>query len=429
MPRVELSRRAFLGGVLAGLVAPRIPLRARQRVPERRPRERQDPVRGLGRLGAHLRARYRDLPSHFIFEYYPWYSTSPWSHWDEGGFTPPGRLATNYLPRLGAYDSRNARIIEQHARWIAESGAGAVNVSWWGRGTFEDRAVPLVMDVMRDHGIKVTFYLEPYGEDRALRLVDDVKYLLREYGERRRWDNFLLLEHADGSAAPVMKMFAAVVAPTSTDCRGVTRPVREYVPDSVWRQQTGRLRRELAVDFDRFTLLGDALDVGRTRAGGFDGAASGDPYLHPDRWDEIAGWFNAEDLLLAFSVNPGFDVAPPAVIPTDDPCYRPPRVEPLPEVDWSSTDSRGRAHQASAARIEESFQRTLHLQTAPRSSNERRGFFLVYINSFNEWKEGTQFEPMVSFADLTESERQLYHNAASGTYRLDTIEALLAQVL
>ena len=428
MPRVELSRRAFLGGWLATLFAP-VDVRSGQRLPERLPRERAETVRGLSRIGAHLRARFRDLPSHFVFEYYPWYGTNPWYHWNEGGFSPASRLGTNYMPRLGPYDSRDARVIEQHARWIAESGVGAINLSWWGPGTFEDRAVPLVMDVMRDHGIQVTFYLEPYSDNRPLRLVDDVKYLLREYGERRRWDNFLLLERSDGSAAPVMKMFAAVVAATSTDCLGVTRPVRQFVPDVLWRQETGRLRREIAVDFDHFTLLGDSLDVGRTLASGFDGSASGDPYFHPDRWEEVAGWFNAEDLLMVFSVNPGFDVPPPVVVPTNDPCYRPARVEPMPDVDWTLEDSRARAHQASVERIAESFERTLRLQTAAHSTNERRGFFLVYVNSFNEWYEGTQFEPMAPLAALNDRERRLYHNAASGTYRLDTLAALLAQIL
>ena len=48
--------------------------------------------------------------------------------------------------------------------------------------------MPLLMDVMRDHGLKVTFHLEPYREPRAQSYADDVLYLVREYGDRRRWD-------------------------------------------------------------------------------------------------------------------------------------------------------------------------------------------------------------------------------------------------
>lgn len=431
MSRQRLSRRAFLTGCLASLLASQLDVRARQqrdggRTPT--PRERETRAR-LRRAGAHLRARFRDLPSHFVFEYYPWYSMDPFRHWEDGGRTPPAQIATNYLPALGAYDSRSARVIEQHARWIAESRIGAIDISWWGQGSFEDRAVPLVMDVMRAHGIQVTFHLEPYGPERARNLADDIKYLLREYGERRRWDNFLLLERADGSAAPVMKMFGSIVPPATTDCLGVTRPKPDYVPDAIWREQTRRLRNEVAVDFEQFTLLADSLDVGRTRAGGFDGGTSADPYFHPERWNEVSGWFNAENLPFVFGVNAGFDVVLPQMAPADDPCYRTPRIDPVGDVDWSDESSRAAAHESSAERIRDSFARTLQLQIDPESANEKQGFFLVYVNSFNEWHEGTQFEPMKPYGELTAAERRTYHNPADGRYRIDILEELLGEVL
>ena len=88
------------------------------------------------------------------------YGTNPWKHWEGSGRTTPYDIAATSVPELGPYDSGNPRVLEQHARWIIESGAGAINVSWWGRGDYEDRLVPLLMDVMRDHGLKVTFHLE-----------------------------------------------------------------------------------------------------------------------------------------------------------------------------------------------------------------------------------------------------------------------------
>lgn len=238
-------------------------------------------------------------------------ATDPWKHWDASGRTPPAEIAASSLPLLGAYDSRAVRTIEQHARWIAEAGVGAINLSWWGRDSYEDGTVHAVMDVMRAFDIKVTFHLEPYSGDRGVQFADDVTYILREYGERRRWDT-MLLETADGRASPVFKSFVTLLSPTSTDCQGITTPVGIYVPDTVWGQQ---------------------------------------------------------------------------------------------------------------------LERTLAHQTDPQSANWRKGFLHVPINSFNEWHEGTAFEPMMSYRDLSRSQRPLYHNTTNGSYRLRTLRNLLELVL
>lgn len=81
------------------------------------------------RVAAALADRYADLHRHFIFEYYPWYAANPYRHWDEADRLPPIDLASNYMPKLGAYDSRSRQVLEQHAKWINHAGAGAINVS------------------------------------------------------------------------------------------------------------------------------------------------------------------------------------------------------------------------------------------------------------------------------------------------------------
>ena len=106
--------------------------------------------------------------------------TNPWRHWEGSGRPPPYDIAATSVPDLGPYHSGNPRVLEQHARWIAESGAGAINVSWWGRDDYEDRLVPLLMDVMRDHGLKVTFHLEPYGDNRIDSFASDICYLVTD---------------------------------------------------------------------------------------------------------------------------------------------------------------------------------------------------------------------------------------------------------
>ena len=64
-----------------------------------------------------------------MFEYYPWYGSNPFKHWNQDGRRPPVDLAANYIPLLGAYDSASTAVLEQHARWIKESGAGAIKGS------------------------------------------------------------------------------------------------------------------------------------------------------------------------------------------------------------------------------------------------------------------------------------------------------------
>ncbi len=116
-------------------------------------------------------------------------------------------------------------VIERHARWIAESGAGAIALSWWGPGSFEDLLVHDVMDVMKDHGIAVTFGLEPYAVDRGHHFASDILYLLTTYGERRGWDAFLVLRNPDGSETPVLKGFRCILPATIVDCHGAIRAI------------------------------------------------------------------------------------------------------------------------------------------------------------------------------------------------------------
>jgi hypothetical protein len=394
--------------------------------PRRPPRPPAPPTEtDLQRFAAQL-AVYRDLPRHFIFEYYPWYQTDPWRHWDEGSRTPPDDIAAFAMPALGAYDSRDARAIEQHARWIAEMGVGAVNVSWWGPGSMEDRAVPLIMDVMRAHGIHVTFHLEPYSDTRSGRFRDDVLYLIREYGEKRRWDAFLLLEDAAGVARPVFKLFRAILPRTIVDCRGRVIPVPDFTEQSAWRRQIDGLRGELGAAVDPI-ILADSLDWTGTRAAGFDGMAIYDPYYAPPNWPGAASRFSEEQLLFSFNINPGFDGYPQR--PPFGECFTPFEFEPPIEATGWGADARQQALAAGRSRILESLRTSLGLQLDPRLTNARRGFFVTYINSFNEWHEGTCFEPAADFAALTPAQRAIgYHNPDNGRWRLQLLQQLIGEL-
>ncbi len=115
-------------------------------------------------------------------------------------------------------------------------------------------------------------------------------------------------------------------------------------------------------------------------------------------------------------------------MPPQDPCYQPLPFEPELSVPWDGRSSRELAQQLGTARIAASLERTLAHQTDPQSANWRKGFLHVPINSFNEWHEGTAFEPMASYRDLSPSERRLYHNVTNGSYRLRVLRNLLELV-
>jgi hypothetical protein len=430
----EISRRRLLGLLAASAAA--APLSALGRElglgseagPQGALRRNPDSPFDWQAAARVLRARHPALERHFVFEYYPWYGTDPWRHWDQWDRRPPADIAATSLPELGPYSSIDSRVVEQHARWIAESRVGAINISWWGRGSYEDRAVPLIMDVMRDHGVKVTFHLEPYANSRVRTYADDVLYLVREYGEKRRWDALLILEDADRREGPVFKSFATILPFEVTDCKGRTTEVPLWAPVSVWRQQTDTVREALRRDFDHVRLLADSSDLERVRASGFDGAALYDSYVRPPTWPALAQACRSYDLLFSFNINAGFDGIEPRAIDPDG-CYTPLPFEPPATVDWRSLRGRARARQTALARIAESARTTVGLQIDPRLTNQREGVFLVYINSFNEWHEGTAFEPMKDYRQLAPAERDLYHNGLDGKYRLKALTETLRPLL
>jgi hypothetical protein len=119
--------------------------------------------------------------------YYPWYGNptvdGEWVHWEGPDFQPPLDISSDYYPVLGAYSSVDPSAVAQHFAWLREAGVGVVVSSWWGQDSLEDRAVPVLLELGEQYGIKVAFHIEPYRGRTAERLVDDIRYLYARYGE------------------------------------------------------------------------------------------------------------------------------------------------------------------------------------------------------------------------------------------------------
>jgi len=380
-------------------------------------------------MGAQLRARFTDLKRHFIFEYYPWYRTSPWSHWNQWDRVPPTDMASTSVPLLGPYDSGDTKVIEQHAAWIVESGAGAINMSWWGRNSYPDRLVDRVMDVMAAHDIKVMFHLEPYG-GRNSRYADDIAWLIDQYGDKRGWDAMLLLRDARGKVGPVFKSFRTIVSEQTTDCHDVTTEVADYMSDDEWLRRTDAIRESFRGTFDHVTLLADSLQVRRVAASGFDGSAPYDNSRDETQYRKQARRATAHELVFSFNCNPGFDGIARRKVSRGS-CYVPAGFHPDGAVfDWSLESDRERARRLAQRKIRDTLSTSIKVQLDPALANYPRGFFLVFLNSFNEWHEGHQFEPAKKYKRLTEEERAVgYHNPRNGHARFHTLKRSLHKLV
>src|SRR4051812_20711227 len=109
--------------------------------------------------------------------YYPWFGTTTsdggFSHWGQGGHTPPMDIASNYYPALGVYSSSSTAVLKEQMDDVAGAGINEPAVSWGGKGSVEGPRLPSVIAAATQRGIAVAIHLEPYqGRTVASTLVD-----------------------------------------------------------------------------------------------------------------------------------------------------------------------------------------------------------------------------------------------------------------
>lgn len=151
------------------------------------PRDPENPRRFLIPAGSLLRGEpvtssQRAFPRLALAFYYPWYGTptgssGQWIHWD------PSRpnFASTHTPLEGYYDSLDEATLTRHVHQAQEAGIHGFISSWWGPGTFEDRAFQELLAVAEREGFLVTVYYEQAHS--RLQIVRDLSYVVRRYGE------------------------------------------------------------------------------------------------------------------------------------------------------------------------------------------------------------------------------------------------------
>jgi glycoprotein endo-alpha-1,2-mannosidase len=137
-------------------------------------------------------------PEHLVRKifafYYPWYGnpqgpSRTWFHWGPDIGRPVSRyeLPTSvHYPLLGIYDSHDPDVIAAHIAMAKDSGIDGFIVSWWGIGTFEDRAFQILLKVAENMNFKATIYYESIDPHRRVTqvegVVQELKYIVTKYG-------------------------------------------------------------------------------------------------------------------------------------------------------------------------------------------------------------------------------------------------------
>jgi glycoprotein endo-alpha-1,2-mannosidase len=237
--------------------------------------------------------------------YYPWYASlshdGEWRHWAEnlrpggGNFDPTHNdLPSHFYPRLGAYSSASTETIANHMGWIRRAGIGTIIVSWWGRGSYEDKLMWTILNMADDYGIKVGFYIEPYGGGYVgaggtrtpWTVLSDVQYIINTYGCHRA------LYRRRGR--PVFMFFAA-------------RTYNNGAQDE-WKQVWTKLHADPV--YNPIAIAHDTNLPNRIIAGGWDGGhdyGTGEALTISQYWNTLASSFAAAGKLFYFTVSPGYD--------------------------------------------------------------------------------------------------------------------------
>lgn len=144
-------------------------------------------------------------PRQVLAFYYTWYG--PDQHWGKVDAAHHDIQESRHYPALGPYDSHDPALISRHIAQARHAGITGFICTWWGQGTYEDQAVPLVLNAARGKQFNVTVYWETApgaGRVQIDNAVSDLAYIVSRYGSN---SDFLKV---DGK--PVIFVYGRVMA-------------------------------------------------------------------------------------------------------------------------------------------------------------------------------------------------------------------------
>jgi hypothetical protein len=173
-------------------------------------------------------------PAEVLAFYYGWYGnpqvSGEWRHWKNVDSANQRIEGVTDYPAGGAYDSHDPAVVDRQAETARTVGISGFIASWWGRDSFEDRGMPLLLAAAAKEGLAVSAYYEKIaGDDAASRIkaaVSDIDYLLTRYGGDKVW--------LRASGKPVLFVYGRALHELSpADWQEVLAQVRRDQPGGV----------------------------------------------------------------------------------------------------------------------------------------------------------------------------------------------------
>ncbi len=140
-------------------------------------------------IRAQRERRLTQVPREVLAFYYTWYGRPErhgrWVHW---GKVDPDRhdiSESTHYPVLGAYDSHDPVVIDRHIDQANAHGLTGFIATWWGQGTYDDRAFVTLLERAEKKNFKVTVYWETApgtGQRQVDQAISDLVYVLARYG-------------------------------------------------------------------------------------------------------------------------------------------------------------------------------------------------------------------------------------------------------
>lgn len=294
--------------------------------------------------------------------YYPWYGvpSGPGGngrtvHWGTIDASNQDISESTHYPTLGAYDSHDPAVIDQHCRWAKAAHIDTFIVSWWGHGDYTDRAMPLILDACKQHGLTACIYYERVPDPKtAQTAAQDIIKVLDKYGSHEA--------HLKVNGKPVVFIYGRAV---------------EELGLTGWLEAVKLVHAGYK---DGATILGDQFSYGSARV--FDGVHTYNTAgsLGGQSLDAVETWAAATYASWVQLADAAGKISTLTVIPGYD-------------------DTKIREPGLAVDRFDGDLYR-LQWQHAIEADPH-----WVLITSFNEWHEGSEIEPSAQFGqkylDLT----------------------------